>query len=345
MAVIQSLNLVFKASTNKATTAIKGLGGSIGNLGRKFGVTGAIISGVASFMSVRWFKSTASAIDQQAKFADRLDASFEALQNYQFSAGQAGVKTQALNVGIQRMTRRLGEVFVKGTGMAAATIEKLGLSMSDLQGMRADEQFAAIGKEIGKVENQSEKLALTFSLFDTEGAALVNLFDEMAQSGNDVATRLSDMGGTISELEADQVEAMNDSFAGLGSLLSFIGKTITVSLSTPIRNMTEDLIAFIDETNALEKVKVLFQGLGLVVSWVSGLVKMLANVTTIFIRTAKLGILGLLRPVSLLVRGLGIAAEAMGAISEETKNTLSEFDKMVSREFGTTIDDIGTNFS
>jgi len=193
MAVLGSLNVLFRADTKKFKKGVSSLESSLKGLKSIALGAGAAIG---AYISTQFLKSTADAIDAQAKFADRLGASFEAMQNLSLAANEAGVATNSLNTGMQRMTRRLGEAFITNAGAAKDTLEALGLRLDDLRGLRADEQFLKIGKALGNVDDQGEKLALTFKLFDTEGAALVNMFDQMKDGTDGVETSNGKIGGS-----------------------------------------------------------------------------------------------------------------------------------------------------
>lgn len=93
----------------------------------------------------------------------------EFLQGLAFAADKADVKSEALNLAIQRMTRRIGEA-ARGGGEAAKEIERLGFNAKELADLRAEEQFFRVADAIAGVRGQSEKLATAFKFFDSEGA-------------------------------------------------------------------------------------------------------------------------------------------------------------------------------
>jgi hypothetical protein len=87
----------------------------------------------------------------------------------------ANVQFSSLSIGIQRLTRRIGEIAKLGVGEAKPAIEALGLSVEELVNLRADEQFELILDALGGVANASERAALAMKFFDVEGVALLQL--------------------------------------------------------------------------------------------------------------------------------------------------------------------------
>ena len=126
--------------------------------------------------------SLAPVADALAKTSSKLGINVEKLQQYQFAANLAGVKTEALNVGLQRFLRRTAEAR-QGTGVLKREFDALGIALVDSlgnvrQGADVFEDYLA---SISKTADKQEQLRLAFAAFDTEGVALVNL----AKQGRD----------------------------------------------------------------------------------------------------------------------------------------------------------------
>lgn len=120
----------------------------------------------------------AKAADGLNKLAMRLGTTTEALSQMQFVAERSGVKFETLTMGLQRMTRRIGEVAKFGKGEAAPALSALGLEAEKLVQLPLDQQFETIAEELSKVENTSIRTSLAMKLFDSEGVALVQTMGE-----------------------------------------------------------------------------------------------------------------------------------------------------------------------
>jgi phage shock protein A len=73
------------------------------------------------------YARTSQAIDANAKLADRLNLSTEALAGLQYQADLNGVSNQSLTTSLEKMTKTVGEAITKG-GAAADSFDRLGLS-------------------------------------------------------------------------------------------------------------------------------------------------------------------------------------------------------------------------
>ena len=177
-----------KSSFSKLKSSIKGIGPLI------FGAfTGAGISAIVK------------ATDQIDKFSLRLGISTEALSELKFAGEQTGVGFNKLSVGLQRMSRRLSEVAATGKGSAAPALDELGLSAQELINLSPDQQFKQIAEAMQQVGNQSDKVRLAFKLFDSEGVALLQTMEGGAAAIDNLSLRLRELGGVVSEEEADSL--------------------------------------------------------------------------------------------------------------------------------------------
>ncbi len=130
----------------------------------------------AAQRALEFAKSLAPIADALAKTATKLGLHVETLQQYQFAASLAGVKTEALNVGIQRFLRRTAEAR-RGTGVLRNEFKELGIALVDQNGFVREgaDVFEDYLEAISKTKDKQEQLRLAFAAFDTEGVALVSL--------------------------------------------------------------------------------------------------------------------------------------------------------------------------
>jgi len=211
---------------------------------------------------------TASSIDEQAKFADKIGVTTDALAGLQHAGELTGVSTNTLNLGLQRMTRRVAEA-AEGTGTASAALEELGLQAEQLNQLTPDEQFKAIADAMGEVENKSDKLRLAFKLFDSEGTALVNTLDLGAEGLEEITREAEAFGIALTRVDAQKVEDANDAFYRAGLLSKGFAKQLTVELAPIVKGVSEE---FLNAANAAggmgnvaaEAVDLIVQGLDVV---------------------------------------------------------------------------------
>ena len=112
---------------------------------------------------------------------------------------------------IQRMTRRVAEAR-EGTGEAKKALEEMGISLRDSSGKaKTTEQiFLEVADVMKGMTSQSDKVRLSFKLFDSEGVALVNMMQQGSTAINNYGQELEAYGGIIDEEAIKATEDFND---------------------------------------------------------------------------------------------------------------------------------------
>jgi hypothetical protein len=182
------------------------------------GIAAAAVAGTSAAL-LAMTKRTAENIDELGKFSQRIGVSVEALSAYQHVAELSGVSTAALNVGLQRMTRRLAEAST-GTGVAVKALEELNINIEDIEDLSPDKQFEAIAEAMQGLESQSERVAVAFKLFDTEGVALVNTMKEGRAGIEAMKQEAEALGLVISERAAASAANFNDMLTRLSGVVT-----------------------------------------------------------------------------------------------------------------------------
>lgn len=168
------------------------------------------------------FASIKQGIDRQADLFDlstRLGATTEGLSRLQYAAEQSGVSLSTLNMGLQRMVRRVAEAS-NGTGEAAGALEELNISAEKLNQLRPEEQFNVLADAIMKVENPADRVRIAMKLFDSEGVALIQTMQggsaQLAQFGAE-ADRF---GVTVGQSAAEGAKRASGAMTQLGAVFT-----------------------------------------------------------------------------------------------------------------------------
>ncbi|WP_425401264.1 phage tail tape measure C-terminal domain-containing protein [Algiphilus sp.] len=185
--------------------------------------------------------------DAVGKLAERLGASVEELSGLQFVAEQTGVKVETLNMGLQRMVRRISEA-AQGSGEAKGAIEELGLSATRLNQMRPAEQFRAIADEIAGIENPADRVRIAMRLFDSEGVALV----QTLQKGSGEIVRMQEearkLGRVITQDQAKAAAEARDAMNRLRSAGSGLSNVLAIELAPTITALANGLSEQLSES-------------------------------------------------------------------------------------------------
>lgn len=158
--------------------------------------------------------------------ADALGISTEAAQGFGFAAAKAGIQSDALNLAVQRMTRRIGEA-AKGGGEAKKEIAALGFDIDALVRMRPEEQFLKVADALEGVRGKSERLASAFKFFDSEGARpVLALMERFPGTLRDQIARAEELGGVMSRELIDKSLAYKASQVELQTAISGVREEI-----------------------------------------------------------------------------------------------------------------------
>ena len=187
------------------------------------------------------YTATAQNIDQQAKFADKIGISTDQLMGLQYAGELTGVSADTLNMGLQRMTRRVAEA-AQGTGEAVAALDELGLSAQAMSQLSPDQQFRAIAAAMGEVESQSDKVRLAFKLFDSEGVGLLNTLDAGVDGLLAMQAEAESFGIAMSRVNAAKIEQANDAFYKTSLTTKGFTQSLTAELAPIIQGISEELV-------------------------------------------------------------------------------------------------------
>lgn len=212
-------------------------------------LTGSLSSakaGIAALVGVGGFgaliKSSLDSVDALAKTSDRLGITTEALAGLQHAANQTGVSNESLNMGLQRMTRRLGQVAATGKGEAKVALDQLGISIDQLKGRRPEQQFALIAEKLKEVEDQGQKVFITQKLFDSEGVKLLNTLNLGASGLQSMMKDAEQLGLAISRVDAAKIEAANDSLDRVQKQFKGVSNLLTVEVSPFIAAFGDEFV-------------------------------------------------------------------------------------------------------
>lgn len=210
--------------------------------------------GLGTFLAgsaiVRDLRKIAETIDELGKTSQRLGLTTEALAGLRHAANQTGVETNTLDMALQRMVRRVAQA-ASGTGEAQEALERLGISARKLTELEADQQFAAIADAMKNVKGQSEKVAIAFKLFDSEGVKLVNTLDLGSKGLTAMQIEAEKLGLAVSGEEAERMAKFNDELDRLSKLIGGFKQNLVIDISQPAVESIEGLRLLIADIKAV----------------------------------------------------------------------------------------------
>ncbi|WP_299733840.1 hypothetical protein [uncultured Endozoicomonas sp.] len=258
MAVLRSLvttlgmnSAQYRADLKKAQKSTGDFSAQVKKVAGVSATAFAAVATAAAAAATVLVKESLASNDALAKFADKIGIATDALGGLQHAGELTGVSTQTMNMGLQRMTRRVADA-ASGTGEAVKALEELGISAVELNRLSPDEQFKQIAEAMGDVDGRANQVRLAFKLFDSEGVGLLNTLDAGAEGINAMMQEADALGATMNRVDAAKLEAANDAMykAGLGS--KALGNTLAVAVSPYIVAISDQFTAASKASNGFK---------------------------------------------------------------------------------------------
>lgn len=168
-------------------------------------------------------------VDNLAKTASKLGTTVETLQQLQYAADISGVSAETLNMAMQRLTRRVSEASM-GFGEAKGALKELGINAAQLSKLPLDKKMEVLADAFDGVATDGDRVRLAMKLFDSEGVALVNTLNLGSDGLREMAAEAESLGLTISELDAQRFEKMQDDITRMKTAAGAAATTFTTEL-------------------------------------------------------------------------------------------------------------------
>lgn len=223
------------AGASKANNAISSVSKATSGLNKVLG-TLAVAGGGAAFSGI--IKNSIDAANTLNDLSDRLGTTAEGLSRLQYAADLTGVSSNTLNMGLQRMTRRVAEA-AQGTGEAVNALGELGLSAERLNQLRPEQQFEILADALEQVPQQSDKVRLAMKLLDSEGVALLQTMKGGSASLKAFGEEADKTGATVSTKFAQDATAANAALKKLGAVSTGLTNQMAATLAPTLEGLAD----------------------------------------------------------------------------------------------------------
>ena len=205
---------------NLATDAVK-------SLGRELGAS---------------MKEAADHITRVARLSDILNISTERLIGWGKAADDAGMDTQAFEAALVKLFKNLGGA-EEESGATFDALNKIGLKLSDLEGLSSAEIFYKISDAIKNTGSSAAQLNATLALFGKSGAPLLTVAKDGADAWREAEKAVAATGQAISRLDAAKVEEARLAVKALGDMWDSIAVNLVVVVSPIITMLAKQFAA------------------------------------------------------------------------------------------------------
>lgn len=305
------------------STSITKVAGGAGRLlgGLTKGLLGLGAAGAAAGIGLGVVaESQISLIGDQADAAKKLGLTRNELLTLQRAAKGVGIDSDKLTASFEKMSDVLGSAF-RGDSGAVKTLEKLGLSVSDLQRMDPAARFMAIGRAVGSIDDPAKKIAAARDVFGKAGGDLIPMFEGGAGAIAGAYRELGLFGNLLSDLDLHGIESAGDAFDAFGTIVDGVKTRLAAEVAPVVVKIGEDTTAWIESMGgvgaiadgALVKLADGLEAVGNKISHVGALAKVMADEGSAIGAT--------LAPAAPIAKalipgglGLGLAGKGIGAL-------------------------------
>ncbi|WP_335871967.1 phage tail protein [Bacillus sp. 2205SS5-2] len=261
-----------KANDSIAKTDKKGRGlvGTFGQTVKSAAKVGVAISGAAVLAG----GAVTALATKTGDYADRIldlnsitGMSTDAIQEWQYVAGQAGVDIEAVTKAQEKLTKQMN-ILEEGTGKQSEALAGLGLSYQDLQSLSPDEQIDSIIKSLSGVEDPAERARYGTDLLGSSWSEIAPIVSMGANAIEDAKGKANDLGTVLSNDALNNANnfrmAMEDLKSTLGGAAMQIGSKVAPLLTNTLIPAFQTALPYvIDFTSGL------VDGIGKGIEWIS----------------------------------------------------------------------------
>ena len=202
-----------------------------------------IITGLGS-SALEMASRVATSADSLNDLGLRTGIALKPLQGFQLAAKLAGVDAEGFAVAVTKMSVNIGKA--EPGDAFAKSLDSIGVSLADLQGMNPEAQFSAISKAIGEIPTTAGRAAASVEVFGKAGAALAPLFKDGAASLEELTARAERLGIILQGDQVANIAAMNDGFDLVSATVDGIIGQILGDLSPVVTKMLDDMLKFVE---------------------------------------------------------------------------------------------------
>jgi hypothetical protein len=241
----------FVSGVNRARASMEGLGRSVQGAtapGMFSGLTSGLqglLGGVGVMAALtgaaRGFYSAMEAGGSLVDLSGQTGIAVDKLMELQMAFDQAGMSASDVQPVVAKLQKNISEA-ATGNVDAANKFKQMGLAIQDLQGLSADQQLAAVGDAIGKIENPAQRAAMSMEIFGKSGAKLLSVFS--AGGLEDVQENLGNQAALMGE-NAGLFDRATDVLGTAGSKIQglFVGMASAV---------VPQIIEVVDSLNSID---------------------------------------------------------------------------------------------
>ena len=218
----EGLGRVFSGGLSQGLTSI---GASVAGLVNPFTVGLAAVAafGAGATALASSLLELDGRVEKLGNAADKLGVSFGFIQVIEEAAARSGVSFEQVNAATTRLLKTLAGADEESKA-ATQALDRLGLSLGDLEGLSPEDQFRAIGDALTGIEDPAKRVAAATALFGRAGAELLPFFNNLDKAATDIER----FGRALDNVDRRRVDEFGDSVDAVKVATRQLGTEITL---------------------------------------------------------------------------------------------------------------------
>lgn len=236
-----------------ATGALGGLSGAAVAAGVAAGAAFAAIAAgaAAAAVVISGVRAQMTAIDDVSDAAKRLGVTFEDLASLRLGLGESsGLDQEAIDGALQRMQLGLADAR-GGSGELADSLKALGLDAGKLLEMGPVAALQEISTATQQLKSPTDQLQVAYQLFGRQGAALVSSLREGPGAIREAAEAAKGLGLTLSQAQAEQVGAANDTWERVYLVATGVFRQIAAEVAPVLQVIGQEILGIAGNFGAI----------------------------------------------------------------------------------------------
>lgn len=221
-------------SNRRSSGSFDRLAGSLTKIRGLIAGLGAATAGGAAF------KSFVDRADAVGKTAQKLGVTADELTALGYAAERSNIQFDSMSTALQRLIRRSAEA-AKGTGEAKDALRALGIDAQSFVKLSLEQKMVALADAFKAIDDQGERVALAFKLFDAEGVDMVRVLQDGGAAMQALTNEARDLGKTLDDETTRAAAAFNDSLTKIEATLDGLGNRVGATALGGVNQLTEAL--------------------------------------------------------------------------------------------------------
>lgn len=201
------------------------------------GLAAGLIGGLAGGGLAAGVKSVIDFGDRLNDLSKATGATVEQLSFLNYAAGQSGGSLEGVVRGVGRLQKVLVDVARGGAPDAGKALASLGINARELAQADLVTQLSTVADGLSKIENPAQRAAAAQSILGKSYRELLPLLSGGRAEIEKLAGRFVELGGVITQADADSFDALNDSIGDLGVAATAAGKSIAGLVAGPLTSL------------------------------------------------------------------------------------------------------------